>query len=116
MLMLMVAFCSDYTVRMLIKLGKQVNKHYYEQLVQSQFGRTGYIAVCAAMGIFAYGAMVAYLIGIGACASCGAPSCTRVSAPGVVPPLRVCGPAATRPAPSNHLLTARPARRAQATR
>ena len=66
MLMLMVAYCSDYTVRMLIRLGKQVNKHYYEQLVQSQFGKTGYIAVCAAMGIFAYGAMVAYLIGIGA--------------------------------------------------
>ena len=65
MLMIMVALCSDYTVRMLIRLGKQVNKHYYEQLVQSQFGRIGYIAVCSAMGIFAYGAMVAYLIGIG---------------------------------------------------
>lgn len=66
LLMLMVAFCSDYTVRLLIRLGKQVNKHYYEQLVQSQFGRIGYVAVCGAMGIFAYGAMVAYLIGIGA--------------------------------------------------
>lgn len=33
--------------------------------MQSQFGRPGYIAVCAAMGIFAYGAMCAYLIGIG---------------------------------------------------
>jgi hypothetical protein len=63
-LLLMVASCSDYSVRMLIRLGKQVNKHYYEQLVQSQFGHAGYVAVSAAMGIFAYGAMVAYLIGI----------------------------------------------------
>lgn len=63
--MIMVACCSDYTVRLLITLGKKVNKGYYEQLVQSVFGRPGYNLVCAAMGIFAYGAMVAYLIGIG---------------------------------------------------
>jgi len=64
-LMIMVACCSDYTVRLLITMGKKVNKGYYEQLVQSVFGRPGYNLVCAAMGIFAYGAMVAYLIGIG---------------------------------------------------
>ena len=34
--------------------------------MQSQFGKTGYNVVCGFMGIFAYGAMVAYLIGIGA--------------------------------------------------
>lgn len=90
-LMATVACCSDYSVRMLIKLGKQADKHYYEQLVQSQFGHAGalwvhpirprslplhtrplllapgYVAVSAAMGIFAYGAMVAYLIGISEC-------------------------------------------------
>jgi sodium-coupled neutral amino acid transporter 11 len=65
-LMLIVAATSDYTVRLLIRLGQQVKKKYYEQLVQSQFGRVGYLAVSAAMGIFAYGAMCAYLIGIGA--------------------------------------------------
>jgi len=87
-LMVLVASCSDYSVRALIKLGKQADKHYYEQLVQSQFGHAGalasglalrlprccnhalpaagYVAVSAAMGIFAYGAMCAYLIGISA--------------------------------------------------
>ena len=40
-LMATVACCSDYSVRMLIKLGKQADKHYYEQLVQSQFGHAG---------------------------------------------------------------------------
>jgi sodium-coupled neutral amino acid transporter 11 len=64
-LMIIVASCSDYSVRLLITLGQRVKKSYYEQLVQSQFGKVGYVAVSAAMGIFAYGAMVAYLIGIG---------------------------------------------------
>ena len=65
-LMCLVAASSDFSVRMLIKLAQRVGKKHYEQLVQSQFGRAGYISVCAAMGIFAYGAMCAYLIGIGA--------------------------------------------------
>ena len=64
-LLCVVAASSDFSVRMLIKLGQKVNKKHYEQLVQSQFGKAGYIAVSAAMGIFAYGAMCAYLIGIG---------------------------------------------------
>lgn len=65
LLIIIVAYSSDYSVRMLIRLGQKVNKKYYEQLVQSQFGHAGYVAVSAAMGIFAYGAMCAYLIGIG---------------------------------------------------
>lgn len=65
-LLIVVSMCSDFTVRLLIKLGRKVNKKYYEQLVSSQFGHAGYVAVSAAMGIFAYGAMCAYLIGIGA--------------------------------------------------
>jgi hypothetical protein len=73
-LMMLVAASSDFSVRMLIKLAQRVKKHHYEQLVQSQFGKAGYIAVSAAMGIFAYGAMCAYLIGIGACAR-SAPPC-----------------------------------------
>jgi sodium-coupled neutral amino acid transporter 11 len=64
-LLIIVAISSDYSVRLLIRLGRQVNKKYYEQLVSHQFGQKGYIAVSAAMGIFAYGAMCAYLIGIG---------------------------------------------------
>lgn len=65
-LIAIVALSSDYSVRLLITLAQMVKKKYYEQLVQSQFGRIGYVAVTAAMGIFAYGAMCAYLIGIGA--------------------------------------------------
>lgn len=65
LLLIIVAMSSDYSVRLLITMGQKVNKHYYEQLVSSQFGHAGYVAVSAAMGIFAYGAMVAYLIGIG---------------------------------------------------
>lgn len=65
LLLMVVAMTSDYTVRLLVRLGVKVKKSYYEQLVQSQFGQKGYVAVSAAMGIFAYGAMVAYLIGIG---------------------------------------------------
>lgn len=64
-LLCIVACSSDFSVRLLIKLGMKVNKKYYEQLVASQFGHVGYVAVSAAMGIFAYGAMCAYLIGIG---------------------------------------------------
>ena len=64
-LLCMVACLTDYTVRLLIRLAKQTNKHYYEQLSMSQFGRAGYTAVLGAMGVFAYGAMTAYLILIG---------------------------------------------------
>lgn len=64
-LLALVASCSDYSVRLLVTLAQRVKKNYYEQLVQSQFGQVGYVAVCSAMGIFAYGAMVAYLMGIG---------------------------------------------------
>ena len=42
----------------------------YEDLLSSQFGHMGYIFVIGAMGIFAYGAMVAYLMGIGASVRC----------------------------------------------
>lgn len=65
LLIIIVALSSDYSVRLLITQAQMVKKKYYEQLVQSQFGRVGYVAVTAAMGIFAYGAMCAYLIGIG---------------------------------------------------
>lgn len=66
MLICMVALCSDYSVRMLITLGRKAGRKYYEDLVSSQFGHRGFVFVVGAMGIFAYGAMVAYLIGIGA--------------------------------------------------
>lgn len=70
-LMALVATCSDFSVQMIVRLGVSVNKKYYEQLVASQFGHAGYVAVSAAMGIFAYGAMCAYLIGVGACLETG---------------------------------------------
>jgi amino acid permease len=77
MLIVMVALCSDYSVRMLVTLGRKAGRKYYEDLVSSQFGHKGFVFVVAAMGIFAYGAMVAYMMGIGACASAAARSQRR---------------------------------------
>ena len=64
-LILIVACCSDYTVRKIVALGVRAKRKYYEDLCASQFGHSGYVFVVGAMGIFAYGAMVAYLMGIG---------------------------------------------------
>ena len=64
-LILIVACCSDYTVRKIVKLGVRAKRKYYEDLCASQFGHNGYVFVVGAMGIFAYGAMVAYLMGVG---------------------------------------------------
>jgi sodium-coupled neutral amino acid transporter 11 len=50
---------------MIVKLGVRAKRKYYEDLCASQFGHAGYAFVVGAMGIFAYGAAVAYLIGIG---------------------------------------------------
>ena len=61
-----VAMCSDYSLRLLVTLSRRTYSKYYEDLVSSQFGHSGYLFVVGAMGIFAYGAMVAYLMGIGA--------------------------------------------------
>jgi solute carrier family 38 (sodium-coupled neutral amino acid transporter), member 11 len=65
-LIVMVACCSDYTLRLIVRLGNRTKRKYYEDLCASQFGHAGYVFVVGAMGIFAYGAAVAYLIGIGA--------------------------------------------------
>ena len=65
-LIFLVAYCSDYTLRLLITLSRKTKSKYYEDLMTSQFGHRGYLFVVGAMGIFAYGAMVAYLMGIGA--------------------------------------------------
>lgn len=64
-LLIVVAMCSDYTVRKIVLLGQKVKRKYYEDLCASQFGHAGYVFVVGAMGIFSYGAAVAYLIGIG---------------------------------------------------
>lgn len=66
MLICVVAMCSDYSLRLLVTLSRRTHSKYYEDLVSSQFGHSGYLFVVGAMGIFAYGAMVAYLMGIGA--------------------------------------------------
>ena len=65
-LIFLVAYCSDYTLRLLITLSRKTKSKYYEDLMTTQFGHRGYLFVVGAMGIFAYGAMVAYLMGIGA--------------------------------------------------
>jgi len=64
-LIVCVAYCSDYTLRLLITLANKTKSKYYEDLMTTQFGHRGYLFVVGAMGIFAYGAMVAYLMGIG---------------------------------------------------
>jgi amino acid permease len=64
-LICVVACCSDYSLRLLVTLSRKTKSKYYEDLVSSQFGHNGYLFVIAAMGLFAYGAMVAYLMGIG---------------------------------------------------
>jgi hypothetical protein len=66
LLIFVVAYCADYTVRMIVRLGQKAKRKYYEDLCASQFGKPGYNFVVGAMGIFSYGAAVAYLIGIGA--------------------------------------------------
>jgi solute carrier family 38 (sodium-coupled neutral amino acid transporter), member 11 len=65
LLIIVIAYCSDYTIRMLVSLAVRAKRKYYEDLCASQFGHKGYVFVVGAMGIFAYGAMVAYLMGIG---------------------------------------------------
>jgi hypothetical protein len=92
-LIAIVAMCSDYSLRLLVTLARKTKSKYYEDLVSSQFGHSGYLFVVGAMGIFAYGAMVAYLIGIGAAhratPACEVDACS--SAP--PPPLRCPQPA-----------------------
>jgi len=50
------------SLRLLIELAKHVDVPSYERLMEASFGRTGFIFISINMLIFAYGAMVGYLI------------------------------------------------------
>jgi len=56
------AFLTDYSLRQIISTGKVVNVNSYETLMESSFGRLGFIFVSASMFFLSYGSMVAYLI------------------------------------------------------
>ena len=100
-LIFLVAYCSDYTLRLLITLSRKTKSKYYEDLMTTQFGHRGYLFVVGAMGIFAYGAMVAYLMGIGACLRALLPLAAPLRSPPAARPLLVPARPAM-PAPSPH--------------
>lgn len=51
-----------YTVRLIVRLGVSRGRNTYETLAQLAFGKTGYIVLCLSTFIFAYGAMLAYVM------------------------------------------------------
>lgn len=65
LLILLIAICTNYSVQLIVRRGVEVDKHNYEELAAHNLGRFGYQSVAIFMFIFAYGAMLAYLIIIG---------------------------------------------------
>jgi len=64
-LLVFVAATTDYTVRLIVRLGLQERKLNYEDLCEHLLGRRGYFLVSISMLVFAFGAMLAYLIILG---------------------------------------------------
>lgn len=64
-LMLVVGGATYYSVQLIISLGVRLKQHDYEALVEHVLGRAGFYSVIAAMFMFAFGAMLAYMIIIG---------------------------------------------------
>jgi sodium-coupled neutral amino acid transporter 11 len=64
-MMVIVAWLTDYCVRMLVEIGVRVGKTDYELLCEHAWGRPGFLLVSFSMFGFAYGAMLAYLVIIG---------------------------------------------------
>ena len=58
----MVATCSQYTIRLLADMGTTHNINNYLDLANRAFGSLGYILCSIFQGAFAFGAMVTYLI------------------------------------------------------
>lgn len=56
------AFLTDYSLRMVISIGKLANVNSYETLCEASFGRAGFLFVSLSMFFLSYGSMVAYLI------------------------------------------------------
>eukprot|EP01083_Nonionella_stella_P049420 131702_1 len=64
-LLFLVALICDYVARILVETGVKQNKHNFEVLADHLLGPKGYYAVVVSMFLFAFGAMVAYLVIIG---------------------------------------------------
>jgi sodium-coupled neutral amino acid transporter 11 len=64
-MLVVVAWLTDYCVRMLVDVGVRVGKTDYELLCEHAWGRPGFLLVSFSMFGFAYGAMLAYLVIIG---------------------------------------------------
>ena len=60
--MLLVAFLTDYTVRLLLRLGVAHGCSTYEELCQRAFGAPGFWLVIVFQFLFAFGAMIGYLV------------------------------------------------------
>lgn len=52
----------DYSLRLIISVGKLINANSYETLMEAAFGRAGFLFVSLNMFFLSYGSMVAYLI------------------------------------------------------
>lgn len=56
------AFLTDYSLRLLISIGKVADVNSYETLMEASFGRPGFIFLSVNMCLMSFGSMVAYLI------------------------------------------------------
>ncbi len=61
----LVAYLINRSVLMIVKCGIQAKIYDFEELAEHLLGRKGYFAALVGMFLFAYGAMVAYLVIIG---------------------------------------------------
>ena len=64
-LLVVCAALTAYSVRLIIALGEKMQVDEYETLCCSLLGRSGFYAISISMIMFAYGAMLSYLILIG---------------------------------------------------
>jgi hypothetical protein len=65
LLLLLIALMTSFSVQLIVRLGVQAGQLDYEQLCRHAFGAPGYFIVLTAMSLFAWGAMVGYLVIIG---------------------------------------------------
>lgn len=61
-MILVVSVLTDYSLRLVVGLGKLVDANSYETLLEAAFGRPGFIFLSLNMFFLSYGSMVAYLI------------------------------------------------------
>eukprot|EP00808_Paulinella_micropora_P021128 g72512.t1 len=64
-MLVLVALSTDYTTRLIIRLGLLTGQDTYEDLMEHAYGGKGFYLVSLFMFTFAYGAMLAYLVIIG---------------------------------------------------